>query len=86
MEKLRANPAKFKFNKLPRVLIVAPTRELATQIGDVIGKISHSEKEFSVLIAIGGINKRGQIDQYQKEGADFVIGTPGRIQDLMQNN
>ena len=65
-----------------RVLIMAPTRELAVQIGDefrgfVGGLGLHS------VTAVGGANINQQIRQL-RTGAQFLIGTPGRLMDLME--
>lgn len=65
-----------------RVLIMAPTRELAVQIGDefrgfVSGLGLHS------VTAVGGANISQQIRQL-RTGAQFLIGTPGRLMDLME--
>jgi len=65
-----------------RVLIMAPTRELAVQIGDefkgfVTGLGLHS------VTAVGGANINQQIRQL-RTGAQFLIGTPGRLMDLME--
>ena len=67
--------------KAPQVLVICPTRELAQQtervaraIGQYIG--------LQVLSATGGNQVRGDIASL-KAGAQFVVGTPGRIFDLI---
>ena len=63
-----------------RVLIVAPTRELAFQIRDELNKFTRGMHIFSALL-IGGANinkQRGELSR----NPNFVIGTPGRIKDL----
>jgi len=66
-----------------KVLIVAPTRELATQIRDEFFAFS---KGFNIYCAlcIGGANMMRQKNDL-KRNPSFVIGTPGRIQDLLRS-
>jgi len=66
----------------PRVLILAPTRELAAQIGDSISTYGHN-LNLSHCVIFGGVNERPQI-RTLKNGVDIVVATPGRLLDLMQ--
>lgn len=63
-----------------KVLIVAPTRELAVQIEQEFKQFAQNMKLYSVL-CIGGVGIRPQINALYRE-PHFVIGTPGRIRDL----
>lgn len=63
------------------VLILAPTRELALQILEEF-KAFASRLPVSVCLCIGGANIEQQIRQL-KHNPHFVIGTPGRIKDLL---
>lgn len=63
-----------------RVLIIAPTRELAVQIEKELQNFSRGLGIYSV-ICIGGVSIRGQIAKLQRR-PQFVIGTPGRLLDL----
>lgn len=63
-----------------KVLIVAPTRELAMQIQDEFRSFSRQMSLYSAL-CIGGVSIRNQIFQIEKN-PHFVIGTPGRLRDL----
>lgn len=65
-----------------KVLILAPTRELAVQIRDDFNTFSSRLGIYSA-ICIGGENINRQIYNIQKNPS-FVIGTPGRIKDLIQ--
>lgn len=67
-----------------QVLILVPTRELAQQIEDVVKSISVHTK-ITVHSATGGIPVRDDIAMLQR-GAHVLIGTPGRIYDLMDRN
>ncbi|HET9782744.1 MAG TPA: DEAD/DEAH box helicase [Candidatus Dormibacteraeota bacterium] len=63
----------------PRALIVAPTRELAIQV-DAVFKSLDSELRSALLY--GGVGYRQQM-QTLRQGVDVVIGTPGRILDMV---
>ncbi|MDP4010160.1 MAG: DEAD/DEAH box helicase [Candidatus Shapirobacteria bacterium] len=67
-------------NPKKMILIMAPTRELATQIKQEIRSFTFGMKVF-VALAIGGSFIREQIIDI-KRGPHFIIGTPGRIKDL----
>jgi ATP-dependent RNA helicase DeaD len=64
---------------LPWALILVPTRELAVQVRDEIDKLSHGRKVSSVPL-YGGKPIRSQITKLN-EGADIIVGTPGRVLD-----
>ncbi len=63
-----------------RILIVAPTRELAVQIQDEAKSFARGTNIFSVL-CIGGVGLHQQI-QGLRRNPQIVIGTPGRLKDL----
>jgi ATP-dependent RNA helicase RhlE len=63
-----------------RVLVLAPTRELALQIQNNYGELNHVKGNRSVIV-IGGANIRTQIADLRR-GASVVIATPGRLLDL----
>lgn len=63
------------------VLIIAPTRELATQIDEEFRAFARGMKLFST-ICVGGVNIRPQIQQLARH-PQLVIGTPGRLKDLL---
>jgi ATP-dependent RNA helicase DeaD len=65
----------------PRALVLVPTRELAVQVREEFEKLAHGRKLSSVPI-YGGKPIRGQIAKLER-GADVVIGTPGRVIDLI---
>lgn len=71
-------------NKIKRVLIMAPTRELAAQIVTELNSfMAHTGQ--SAALCIGGVNITPQILKLRKNPA-FIIGTPGRLKDLMQQH
>jgi ATP-dependent RNA helicase RhlE len=66
----------------PSVLIVAPTRELAQQIDEQFREFGKGLNLYSTLI-VGGMNVDRQIRDLKRR-PHFIIGTPGRLKDLMQ--
>ncbi len=64
-----------------QTLILTPTRELAIQIEAELKKISQGFKLFST-ICVGGTNIRPQIQGLRRKN-HFIIGTPGRVMDLI---
>tara|TARA_A100001011_G_scaffold240919_1_gene248959 strand:- start:77875 stop:79218 length:1344 start_codon:yes stop_codon:yes gene_type:complete len=68
----------------PRALILAPTRELAIQIGDSI-KIYGKFLSIITTTIYGGISQLKQIAALNR-GVDIVVSTPGRLLDLINQN
>lgn len=65
-----------------RILIMAPTRELAAQTEKELAGFAKG-LGFRGMVAVGGTNIGPQISQLRHDPA-FVIGTPGRLKDLME--
>jgi superfamily II DNA/RNA helicase len=65
----------------PQALIVAPTRELALQVSSDL-TIASADRGIRVLTVYGGVPYEGQLDALAS-GVDVVVGTPGRLIDLM---
>ncbi|MCB1225570.1 MAG: DEAD/DEAH box helicase [Verrucomicrobiales bacterium] len=66
----------------PRVLVLAPTRELASQIQDSFQGYGRYVKLRSMVI-FGGVGQGPQV-QGLKGGPDVVVATPGRLLDLLE--
>ena len=64
-----------------RAIILAPTRELALQIEDALRRLGDRLTRRIVAI-LGGVSRFAQV-QRMRAGADIVVGTPGRVCDLM---
>lgn len=64
----------------PQVIIFAPTKELAMQIGEHFEELNVS-KEIKSAVFVGGIGMKHQIDHI-KDGVDVIIATPGRFMDI----
>ncbi|MDP7079539.1 MAG: DEAD/DEAH box helicase [Candidatus Undinarchaeales archaeon] len=65
----------------PRVLVLAPTRELAAQIDESFGTYGRFLK-FRHTVVFGGV-KQGQQVRALSRGVDILVATPGRLLDLM---
>jgi len=66
----------------PRVLVLAPTRELAAQIGESVFDYGKYLRVAHTVI-FGGVNQRPQVGRLRR-GLDILVATPGRLLDLMQ--
>ena len=75
------NGVKRAIGRSPRALILAPTRELALQIDRTVQPIARSVGLFTTQV-YGGVPLGRQIGALER-GVDIVIGTPGRIEDLI---
>ena len=64
-----------------RCVILTPTRELALQITEAIGKIARGTG-IHAAVAVGGMNERVQLKQI-RAGAAIVVATPGRFCDFL---
>ncbi|WP_395638188.1 DEAD/DEAH box helicase [Pseudolysinimonas sp.] len=70
-----------KPGRAPRALILAPTRELALQIDRTVQPLAQSVGLFTTQV-YGGVPYQRQVGAIQR-GVDIIIGTPGRIGDLV---
>jgi len=68
----------------PTVLVLSPTRELATQIQDEAIKFGRSSRISSTCL-YGGAPKGPQLRELDR-GADVVVATPGRLNDILEMN
>ncbi len=68
--------------RMPRTLILEPTRELAAQVEENFNKYSINHK-LNVALLIGGVSFEDQMRKLDR-GADVLIATPGRLLDLFE--
>lgn len=73
--------ARKQSKRFVRVLVLAPTRELASQIGDSFKAYGRHTKLHHTTI-FGGVGQNPQVEAL-KRGVDIVVATPGRLLDLM---
>ncbi len=68
--------------RMPRTLILEPTRELAAQVEENFTRYGQNHK-LTVALIIGGVSFDDQIKKLDR-GADILIATPGRLLDLFE--
>ena len=74
----------YKLNNNPRILntlILVPTRELAMQVRNAINTVSSDQ--LRIVAIIGGVAQAKQ-EHDLKKGADILVATPGRLNDLIK--
>lgn len=65
------------------LLVISPTRELATQIAAEAKALLARFPGFKVQSAVGGTNPRAGLDRILVEGCDVLVATPGRLLDFL---
>ncbi|MEM1443762.1 MAG: DEAD/DEAH box helicase [Verrucomicrobiota bacterium] len=80
LEHLSRNPKK-RTPKSPRVLVIAPTRELAIQIEESFSAYG-THIRFQSEVIFGGVGQNPQVRALQK-GLEVLVATPGRLLDLI---
>ncbi len=68
--------------RMPRSLILEPTRELAAQVAENFEKYGKNHN-LSMALLIGGVSMGDQVKDLEK-GVDVLIATPGRLMDLFE--
>jgi len=69
-------------SRFPKALVLVPTRELATQVHDVIASLLGPDAR-RVVAVFGGMGYRDQVKALHK-GVDIVVACPGRLEDLIE--
>ncbi|KAK7913397.1 hypothetical protein WMY93_013608 [Mugilogobius chulae] len=82
VEKLQKDGADKSRGRAPKVLVLAPTRELAIQVAKDFKDVA---KRLSIACFYGGSSYNPQLDAI-RNGIDILVGTPGRIKDHIQNH
>jgi len=81
IEMLRAESAKADSAKSVKALVLLPTRELAQQVHEQYEQLRGKNMPKAALV-IGGVAEKAQINSL-RSGCEFVIATPGRLQDFI---
>jgi ATP-dependent RNA helicase DeaD len=68
-------------HKGPRGLVIVPTRELANQVREELAWL-YGKTKLRLAVFTGGTDVRGDLERLRR-GADLVVGTPGRLVDLL---
>lgn len=74
---------KLDISKGLQTIILAPTREIAAQICDVVKQIGSAFKDLSVEVVIGGLSLEDDIKKLKKK-VHILVGSPGRMKHLIQ--
>ncbi|MFO0941412.1 MAG: DEAD/DEAH box helicase [Pirellulales bacterium] len=69
--------------RLPQVLVLAPTRELALQVTEAFEKYGSNMRNLRVVSIYGGADYQPQL-RALRSGVDVVVGTPGRVIDHLE--
>ncbi len=69
--------------RMPRVLILEPTRELAIQLDEAFETYSKYHTKLSTVVLMGGVSY-GDQDQKLLRGVDVIVATPGRLLDTFE--
>lgn len=77
----RLDPAHVK----PQALVLCPTRELADQVAKEIRRLAAAIPNLKVLLLTGGVPLAPQLASLRKD-SHVVVGTPGRVQELLETN
>ncbi len=87
LQRLLAEPDDLVRRPRPlRALILAPTRELALQTGEVLQRLAQSAAPtLKTVVAVGGLSINPQM-MALRGGAQVVVATPGRLLDLLDHN
>ncbi|KAM1162532.1 hypothetical protein ACFX13_001585 [Malus domestica] len=65
-------------------MIISPTRELSSQIYNVAKPFISTLPNFKCVLLVGGGQVKSDVKQIEEEGANLLIGTPGRLFDIME--
>ena len=66
------------------VLVISPTRELASQIGDEAEKLLTFHRYMSVQVVFGGTKTTRDVSRLKSKLPTVLVATPGRLKDLLQ--
>jgi ATP-dependent RNA helicase RhlE len=81
LERLAASGPPSPGRRRPRVLVLAPTRELASQVGESFGAYGR-HLPFRRAVVFGGVGQGPQVEALAR-GIDVLVATPGRLLDLL---
>ncbi len=70
--------------KHPQALIIAPTRELAKQIHDVVKDLGAQMTGLGVQLLIGGTSTEDDVADLKANGPQVIVGCPGRVHDILR--
>ncbi|KAJ4969690.1 hypothetical protein NE237_002789 [Protea cynaroides] len=65
-------------------VIISPTRELSSQIYHVAQPFVSTLPNVKAMLLVGGLDLKADMKKIEEEGANLLIGTPGRLYDIME--
>ncbi|KAL9421746.1 hypothetical protein AB3S75_034085 [Citrus x aurantiifolia] len=65
-------------------MIISPTRELSSQISHVAQPFISTLPDVKSMLLVGGVEVKADVKKIEEEGANLLIGTPGRLYDIME--
>ncbi|KAM3362421.1 DEAD-box ATP-dependent RNA helicase 18 [Capsicum galapagoense] len=83
VEILRRSTSNLKPHKVMGI-IISPTRELSSQIFHVAQPFISTLANVRPMLLVGGVEVKADIRKIEEEGANLLIGTPGRLYDIME--
>lgn len=66
-------------------IIVSPTRELATQISEILEEFLKEIPSLKQVLLVGGVTLKKDAEKINK-GANIIVATPGRLEDILSNS
>lgn len=83
LEMLQKRTEKWKAIEIGAI-IISPTRELATQISEVLEKFLENIPLLKQVLLVGGVTLKEDVERLKK-GVNIIVATPGRLEDLLSN-
>lgn len=65
-------------------VIISPTRELATQISEILEKFLEKIPLLKQVLLVGGVTLKEDAENLKK-GVNIIVATPGRLEDILCN-
>lgn len=65
-------------------IVISPTRELATQISEILGEFLEKIPSLRQVLLVGGVTLKKDMEKLKK-GANIIVATPGRLEDILSN-
>lgn len=65
-------------------IIISPTRELATQISEILEKFLEKIPSLKQVLLVGGVTVKEDAENL-KRGVNIIVATPGRLEDILSN-
>lgn len=65
-------------------MIISPTRELSSQIYNVAEPFFSTMPNMRSMLLVGGVDIKSDIKKIEDEGVNVLVGTPGKLHDIME--